>query len=515
MTGISRRHFGAGLTTLGLMMAAGTGHGEIRASETRASETQGGDAGACGGLPDWVAPLRADLLAMAVDLTARLKGWDGPDRVVTPEAFGYDGTGLATRAIQAAIDAAAAQGGGTVRLSQGDYVSGTIDLRSHIRLEIMKGARLLGSLDLKDYPERKARRLTVQDTNMGMNQSLIFAEGCTDIALSGEGEINGRGTKANFPGEETIHGTPGRPFVIRVIDCERVHVHGLTMKDSPCWMQNYLNCEDVLIEHLTVENQSNFNNDGLDIDGCRRVIVRHNHISAGDDALCFKGASQRTGEHILIENNTFFSSCNAIKFGTDSQGNFRNILIRNCLIGGVSEEMRRVKNVNADSAFSWESVDGGVVENILATDIKIVRAWSPFFLRLEKRGRVKPGDAPAYLGTIRRIVFEKISGEDNGPRGSYFLGIPEKRINDIVLHDIDLKSRVTQKPVLREDQIGEMYGVYPDAHMIDDMGDAPAYGLWARHVDNLTLVNYRVTPDGNDPRPFLLLKTETSGVCVA
>ncbi len=504
MSGISRRGFGAGMTALGMMAAAGTGR----------SETLGGSGVTCGGLPDWVAPLRADLLRMADDLTARLKGWRGPDLVVTPEQHGYTGQGLATRAIQAAIDAAAAQGGGTVRLTKGDYISGTIDLKSHIRFEVAKGARLLGSLDLKDYPERVAKRLTVQDTNMGMNQSIIFAEGCTDISICGEGEINGRGSKANFPGEETIHGTPGRPFVIRVIDCERVHVRDITMKDSPCWMQNYLNCEDLLFEHMKVENQSNFNNDGLDLDGCRRAIVRNCYISAGDDAMCFKGASQRTGEHILIENNTFFTSCNAIKFGTDSQGNFRNILIRNCLIGGVSEDMRRVKNVNADSGFSWESVDGGIVENILATDIKIIRAWSPFFLRLEKRGRVKPGDAPAYLGTIRRIVFERITGEENGPRGSYFLGIPEKRISDIVLNDIDLKSRVTQKPVVREDQIGEMYGVYPDAHMIDDIGDAPAYGLWARHVDNLTLVNYRVTPNVADPRPFLMLKTQTSGVCV-
>lgn len=489
---LSRRSFG--LAALGFM-----------AAPARACEADG---------PAWADELRLSLERMAEDLTQRLKPWTGPERIARPEDFGHAGEVLATSAIQAAIDAVAARGGGTVRLENGDYVSGTLDLRSHVRLEVARGARLLGSLDLKDYPERVAKRLTVQDTNMGMNQSLIFAEGCTDIALCGEGEIDGRGAKANFPGEETIHGTPGRPFVIRVIDCQRVHVHGLTLKDSPCWMQNYLNCEDLLIERITVENQANYNNDGLDIDGCRRVIVRDSFISSGDDALCFKGASQRTGEHILVENNTFFTSCNAIKFGTDSQGDFRNVLIRNCLIGGVSEDMRRVKNVNADSGFSWESVDGGTVENILATDIRIVRAWSPFFLRLEKRGRVKPGDPPAPIGTIRRIVFERITGEDNGPRGSYFLGIPEKCISDIVLRDIDLKARVTQKPLVREDQIGEMYGVYPDAHMIDDIGDAPAFGLWARHVDNLTLVRYRVTPDGPEPRPFLKLETRTSGVCV-
>jgi polygalacturonase len=75
-------------------------------------------------------------------------------------------------------------------------------------------------------------------------------------------------------GAASIGATPGRPFLIRVLDCRGVHVHGLHLKDAACWMQNYLNCEDLLIERLTADNQANFNNDGLDIDGCRHVIVR-------------------------------------------------------------------------------------------------------------------------------------------------------------------------------------------------------------------------------------------------
>lgn len=457
--------------------------------------------------PRWADQLRTDLDKMANSLKTRLKAWKGPSRVLTPEAFGHvPGAALSTKAIQAAIDAIAAKGGGTVRLSKGDYTSGTLDLRSHVRLEVAKGARLLGSLDLHDWPERVARRRTVQDTNMGMNQSLIFAEGCTDIALAGEGVIDGRGDR--FHGEETIHGTPGRPFIIRIIDCARVHISGLSLRDSPCWMQNYLNCDDLLIENLDVENQANWNNDGVDIDGCRNVIVRGCHIRSGDDSLCFKGAAQAPTENVLIEDCKLYSSCNALKLGTDSQSVFRNVLVRNCEVGGVSDAMRHIKPVGADAGISWEMVDGGLAENILAHDIHIVRARSPFFLRLENRGRVQPDQPKPGIGTMRRIVFDRITGEDNGPRGSYFIGIPEKAIEDVALRNIDIAQKASTKPVLKESDIPEMRGVYPDAHMIDDRGDAPAYGLWARHVHGLTLQRTRFRTDTPDPRPQFVLTTD-------
>ncbi len=120
---------------------------------------------------------------------------------------------------------------------------------------------------------------------MGMNQSLIFAEGCENISICGDGMIDGRGSKQNFPGTETIGSTPGRPFLIRVIDCKGVHIKDIHLKDSPCWMQNYLHCEDLLIEHINVENR-------------KGVIVRHCVVNSEDDAMCFKGASERPGEQI-------------------------------------------------------------------------------------------------------------------------------------------------------------------------------------------------------------------------
>lgn len=442
---------------------------------------------------------------MARELTARLQPWKGPSLVLEPEGFGHrPGAAVSTQAIQAAIDAVAQRGGGTVRLAHGDYVSGTLDLRSNIRFEVARGARLLASLNLADYSPRQAARLTVMDSNMGVTQSLIFAQGCRNISLCGEGMIDGRGSKEHFPGAETIGATPGRPFLIRVLDCRQVHIRDLHLKDAACWMQNYLNCEDLLIEHLTVDNEANFNNDGLDIDGCRRVIVRHCFINAEDDALCFKGASQRPTEQVLIENCRLYSSCNGLKFGTDSQGDFRRVLARNLEVGGSGPQMRALIRRKSDSGISWEVVDGGTVEDILATDIRIVRAESPLFLRLGDRGRVRPEDPKPAPGRMRRIVFQNITGDDNGSRGSYFLGLPERPIEDVLLQDVKLPVSATHEAVPDEKDIGEMRAEYPDAHMLGKV--APAHGLWSRHVRNLTLLRATFVPDSSDPRPMTLTR---------
>ena len=455
------------------------------------------------GIPSWCGELEQAMEQMAEDLTREVCGWDGPETVFTPEAYGYTPGEKATAPIQRAIDAASAHGG-IVLLDGGDYVSGTLVMQSGVCLEIRAGSRLLGSTDLRDYPEHHAKRLTVQDTSMGMHQSLIFAEGCSRICLRGSGIIDGQGFPKHFPGEETARGTPGRPFLLRMIDCSRVHIAGLTLKNAACWMQNYLNCEHLLLEGLTVRNHANYNNDGMDVDGCRNVVIRGCRVSSGDDALCFKGAGMRELSRVLVEDCDFYSACNAVKVGTDTQGDFRRVYIRRCRIGGLAEDPSGLKHACADSGISLEIVDGGVLENFLLRDIHITRAWSPFFLRLENRGRVRPWDPVPGPGALRRVLFSQVTGEENGPRGSYILGIPEKPVEDIAFRDVLFCRQIPGLAALPESAFGDFRGFYPDAHMIDPVGDAPAYALWARHIRGLTLLDYHVLPAAPDPRPAFL-----------
>jgi hypothetical protein len=458
-------------------------------------------------MPQWCEEMKKSLSAMAGGLEKREGRWTGAETRFRPEDYGYRPGTVGTPAIQQAIDAAA-ESGGIVCLEDGEYLSGTIMLRSDVCLYIGPGACLKASTDLRDFPEMHARRLTVQDTSMGMHQSLIFAEGCENIALCGEGILDGQGTPDNFPGEETAQGTPGRPFMIRMIDCRDVLVSGLTMKNSACWMQNYLNCDRLTLTGLTVRNHANYNNDGMDIDGCRDVLIRHCRVTSGDDALCFKGASMRPLERVLVEDCDFYSACNAVKVGTDTQGDFRDVLIRRCRIGGLAEDPSGLKHACADSGVSLESEDGGTVERFWLEDIEMTRVWSPFFLRLENRGRVRPGDPAPGPGAIRQVLFENIRGTGNGPRGSYILGIPEAKIRDIIFRDIELRQKAYTGTVRPAAEYPEFTGVYPDAHMIDGFGPAPAYGMWVRHADGIVLDRYRIIPEGADTRPGIVMEAE-------
>ena len=457
--------------------------------------------------PQWCEEMKKSLLAMAGGLEKRECRWTGAETRFRPEDYGYEPGTVGTRAIQQAIDAAA-ENGGIACLENGEYRSGTLVLRSGVCLYIGPGACLKASTDLRDFPEMHAKRLTVQDTSMGMHQSLIFAEDCEHVALCGEGVLDGQGSPDNFPGEETAQGTPGRPFMIRMIDCRDVLVSGLTMKNSPCWMQNYLNCDRLTISGITVRNHANYNNDGMDIDGCRDVLIRHCRVTSGDDALCFKGASMRPLERVLVEDCDFYSACNAVKVGTDTQGDFRDVLIRRCRIGGLAEDPSGLKHACADSGVSLESEDGGTVERFWLEDIEMTRVWSPFFLRLENRGRVRPGDPAPGPGAIRQVLFEHIRGTGNGPRGSYILGIPEARIRDILFRDIELRQKPYTGEVRPAAEYPEFTGLYPDAHMIDGFGPAPAYGLWVRHADGIVLDRYRIIPEGKDTRPGIVMEAE-------
>jgi len=113
------------------------------------------------------------------------------------------------------------------------------------------------------------------------------------------------------------------------------------------------------------------------------------------------------------------------------------------------------------------------------------------------------------VGTLRRCVIEHVTGCDNGPRGSYFIAVPEKPIEDIILHDVHIGQHASLKPATRDADFDDLRGIYPDAHMIDDIGDAPAYGLWARHVKNLYLLDHHVQLGEGETRPEYVFGAQT------
>ncbi|MHC4496707.1 MAG: glycoside hydrolase family 28 protein, partial [Planctomycetota bacterium] len=207
-------------------------------------------------------------------------------------------------AIQKAIDQCSSDGGGTVYFPPGTFLSGTIYMKTGVTLKLDAGCTLLGSKDLKDYPP------TVQAfrsyTDNYTDKSLIYGENLDKIAIIGRGTIDGQGR--SFKGPYKV-----RPYIIRFIQCRNVTVQDVTIRNSPMWVQHYMACDDVRITGVTVRSRVNHNNDGINIDSCRRVIISDCNISSGDDAIVLKSTSARICRDVTVSNCVVSSRCNALK----------------------------------------------------------------------------------------------------------------------------------------------------------------------------------------------------------
>ncbi len=466
---------------------------------------------------DWQTPLRTELNAMADRLSATLKPWPVPAKVFSPESYGAkaDGQTVNTVALQKAIDACSAAGGGTVRLTKGDYVSGTLELKAGVMLQVDKEARLLGSSNPADYYRKELKYSSVgADSATNMKLSFLVAQGCERVGICGEGTIDMRGTFENFPGKEGQEGD--RPFLLRMVDCRKVVISGIHLCNAANWVEHYLDCDDLILQGVRVDSYSNWNNDGIDIDACHNVLVRDCVVNAEDDGLCFKNSSTRPLENVLVENCKFYSLCNAIKFGTISVSPFRNVVIRNVESGGPAPSMippeNRKHNVHSYAGVSWESSDGGDIDNILVTNIHIVRADSPLFAVANHRGKAAAGMPHPGVGRVRHLLFEHITGESNGNRGSAFVGSPEAPMEYVAVNDC----KVTVEGGGTSQQAAAILKEQPKAYPQSNMFHAPfpAHGFYVWHAKNVSFTGLSITMQQPDARPLVAKGPDANDVLV-
>lgn len=414
-----------------------------------------------------------------------------------------DGKTVCTEAIQKAIDACAAAGGGTVRLSGGSFLSGTIVLKSHVTLRIERGATLLGSPNPADYPENPHAFPSRFTTEHG-RCSLITAEKADNVAIEGGGTIDGQGwgkeMKALISSVKAGKTKSGmRPLVLRFSECRNVKVRDITLKRSAFWMQNYLACEDVLIEGITVENVGPANTDGLDLDGCKNVRIANCRIISRDDAVCLKSTSTRPCENIVVTDCVLSSRCNAIKCGTDSTGGFINFTVTDCVV------------TNSGGGLSLELVDGGKLEHVRISNINMHTVANPIFIRLGNRGRGQQTPTP---GTLRNVVIRNVQARDvTNLTGCSITGLPGHPVEDITLENI----RITFKGGgVREDAlrvVPEWPERYPEFFMFTpeginmfkerEAGRLPAYGFWVRHARKVCFAHLDLGFAKPDQRPAL------------
>lgn len=452
--------------------------------------------------PMWVKPIKDNLSKMVEKLNAELKPWIVPDRVYKVEDFGAinDGETTNTVAIQKAIDKCSSDGGGVVLFSTGDYVTGTFVIKSGVMIEVAEGARILGSTELEDYPEMIEEFKSVNSENYKFRQSLIYAEKANKIGIRGKGEIFFRGGKENFSSPETTGSIDGRPMGIRMIQCNNIVVQDIFLHDAASWMQNYIACNDLIFERMHVENQCNYNNDGLDPDGCKNVIIRDCLINAEDDAMCLKSGSGLPCQNVLIENCEFYSTCNAFKLGTDTQGDFKNIVMRNVKLGGVPEPLFTDRGRQASTGLTLATVDGGNAYNILIQDITINQSRCPIFIRIGNRGRVMPGQPRPEVGYLSSVIIENVQGNKNFRQGSFISGINNHCIENVYIKNCELYMEGGGTYEMTQQEVAENEGGYPDAHQFC-MNGLPSYGFYVRHAKNIVFDSVYVKPIKEDMRP--------------
>jgi polygalacturonase len=278
-----------------------------------------------------------------------------------PRAYGARGDGVSkdTAAIQAAIDACARQGGGTVRLTAGIYLSAPIVLKSNITLLLDKGATLLGSADHGDYPPKTEFR------EPGL-QSLVSATNATNVAITGEGVIDGNGESwwqmaRSIKNAGVMGSDHPRPRLVVFDHCKHLRVEGVTIQNSPMWQLVPYYSDDVTIRNIKVLAPARSpNTDAIDPFSSSNVRIDHVFADVGDDDIAIKsGAIGSAGpdepsRDITIVDCTFLHG-HGLSIGSEIAGGARNIRAERIRFEGTDNGIRVKANAETMSVLCFSA----------------------------------------------------------------------------------------------------------------------------------------------------------------
>ncbi len=440
-----------------------------------------------------------------------------------------DGLTNNSAAIQKAIDEVSASGGGQVIVPAGNFLTGTIFLKSGVDLHLELGARLLGPTDRNDYP-KEGRPAIV----MGKNQK--------NISVSGKGIIDGQGQELMLDifkklrsgeiKEDTMWlvKRPGRRAMILEFDsCSDVNISGVTLKNSSDWVQNYTECTTLNITGITVQSTAYWNNDGLDVTDCQNVKIKNCFINSSDDGICLKSENSNSlCENIEIDSCIVRSSASGLKLGTRSDGGFRNIKVRDLTVFDTYR-----------SAIALESVDGGKLEGIDIRNVTAKNTGNAIFIRRGHR------NINGEVGTLKGVYIANVKAEiplykpdqgypiegppdhlrpgfDRMPvRPSHFhifghpflpynlipssiVGLPDYPVQDVTLENIEISyggaasKQIAQIQLKDITKIPENPEQYPEFSM---WGELPSWAFYIRHAEGIKMKNVTVSFLKNDFRP--------------
>jgi len=432
-----------------------------------------------------------------------------------------DGATNDAGAINTAIDAAAKHGGGTVYFPAGDFLSFTIHLKSHITLYLDQGAVLIGDKEVDgvgyDLPEKEAPYKKFQDFGHSYwKNSLIYGDSLHDVAIKGDGMIWGRGLYTYD--KPDIKGSGNKAIGLK-------NCYNVTIRDISILHGGHFCILATGVDNLTIDNvRADADRDAFDIDCCKNVHISNCTINAPtDDGLCLKSSFAlgyaRATENVTITNcqvygydhgslmdGTFKSEfrdeqpganhciTGRLKFGTESNGGFKNITVSNC----VFERSRGI---------AIETADGGLIEDIMFDNITMRDVTdTPFFIRLNARMR---GPEGTPVGVCRRITISNLNVYDVGGRPAFpelgagmVMGIPGHYIEDLTLSNIRFYFRGGGAKEAIDKEVPQNIDMYPDPYRWHSL---PAYGMYFRYVKGLRVSNVVLRYINSDMRPAFVL----------
>lgn len=396
-----------------------------------------------------------------------------------------DGLTLDTNAIQKAIDECSTGGGGTVLFPAGRFLSGTIQIRDNVTLQLSEKATLLGSTHLTDYRVIEGFK---DGLGVQVGAAFIIAVDAINIGIEGLGIINGQGAdlaKAQASSGDKNWGA--RPFLIRLLRCEGVSLKQVHITASAAWTVHLSRCKDAKVQEVTINSFGLPHNDGMDIDSCENMDIANCFVHSGDDSICFKTLGPFPCHDITINQCTLQSSEAAVKCGTESVGPFRNLTVSNCTIIGARE-----------GGIKLFSVDGADMENISISNIKMSHVNLPIMIRLGARLHTfRLEDKPQSIGFIRGITISNIEAVDCANVGILISGIPRHLIENVTLQNVKLG--LAGGEMANQMKLEENPQSYPEVTMFGK--EMPVYGLFARHVSGLSISGLTFDLQKSDSRP--------------
>jgi polygalacturonase len=437
-------------------------------------------------------------------------------------AFGARGDGktLDTASINQAITAAADAGGGTVNFPAGTYLSYSIRLQSNVGLHLGHGCTIVAA-EGTGYDAAESNQPWENYQDYGHNHwhnSLIWGEQLHDVSISGPGRIWGKGLSRGEgpPPHAETPGVGNKSIALK-------NCHNVALRDFSILHGGHFGILATNVDNLTIDNLLiDTNRDGMDIDCCRNVRIAHCSVnSPWDDAIVLKSSYAlgfaRSTERVTIsdclvsgdyEEGTLLDGTfrrfdptrklapyeevwrtGRIKFGTESNGGFRNITISNCVF-------------DACHGLALESVDGAQFEDVAITNLTMREIYdAPIFIRLGSRMR---GPAGAAVGVIRRLLISNVvCSNATSPICSIITGIPGHKVEDVRLSNIVIEHNGGGTREQASIRVPEKEAEYPDPDMF---GPMPAHGFFVRHVRGIEMEGIKIIAAKRDERPAFVLE---------